>query len=82
MLFIGMKRSLTTYPIPPIIAKPIAHEVAIFLNSATSGFSHALKKFSLSLANFLSPWIPSWIYLLINLFKYYNDVEYKMNKSS
>jgi len=33
MLLIGMKSSLTMYPIPPIIAKPMAHEVAIFLNS-------------------------------------------------
>ena len=33
-------------------------EVAIFLNSATSGFSQALKKCSLSLANFLRPSTP------------------------
>ena len=26
MLLIGMKRSLTTYPIPPIIANPKAHD--------------------------------------------------------
>lgn len=44
MLLIGMKSNLTTYPIPPMMAKPIAHEVAIFLNSLTSGFSQALKK--------------------------------------
>ena len=52
MLLIGMKSNFTTYPMPPMMANPIAHEVAIFLNSATSGFSHALKKCSLSLANF------------------------------
>lgn len=38
MLLIGINNNLTTYPIPPIIANPIAHEVAIFLNSDTSGF--------------------------------------------
>jgi len=33
MLLIGMNSNLTKYPIPPMIANPIAHEVAIFLNS-------------------------------------------------
>lgn len=33
MLFIGMKTSLITYPTTPITANPIAHELAIFVNS-------------------------------------------------
>ena len=33
MLLIGMKSNFTIYPIPPIMANPKAHEVAIFLNS-------------------------------------------------
>ena len=33
ILLIGMKSNLTIYPIPPMIANPMAHEVAIFLNS-------------------------------------------------
>ena len=32
ILLMGMKSNLTTYPIPPIIANPIAQDVAIFLN--------------------------------------------------
>jgi hypothetical protein len=34
MLLMGMKSSLTIYPMPPMMANPMAHEVAIFLNSA------------------------------------------------
>lgn len=37
MLLMGMKSSLTMYPIPPMMAKPMAHEVAIFLNSKLVG---------------------------------------------
>lgn len=55
MLLMGMKSSLTMYPIPPMMAKPIAQEVAIFLNSeldgkvhATSGFSQTYRKRRLS----------------------------------
>jgi len=33
MLLMGMNNNLTMYPIPPIMAKPMAQLVAIFLNS-------------------------------------------------
>lgn len=33
MLLIGMNNNFTTYPIPPIMANPNAHDWAIFLNS-------------------------------------------------
>lgn len=38
-----MNSNLTAYPMPPIMANPIAQDVAIFLNSATSGFSQTSK---------------------------------------
>ena len=33
MLLMGMKSNFTTYPIPPMMANPNAHDWAIFLNS-------------------------------------------------
>lgn len=55
MLLMGMKSSFTMYPMPPIMANPMAHDVAIFLNSTlnqhvpdTSGFSHTSRKRLLS----------------------------------
>ena len=40
MLLIGMKTSLTVYPMRPMMANPTAQLVAIFLNSFASGFVH------------------------------------------
>jgi len=33
MLLIGINNNFTIYPIPPMMANPKAHDVAIFLNS-------------------------------------------------
>jgi len=43
MLLIGMKTSFTIYPINPMMAKPIPHAIAIFLNSLASGLVHIRK---------------------------------------
>jgi hypothetical protein len=72
MLLMGIKRSLTTYPMPPMMANPKAHDWAIFLNStvnqqipATSGFSQTSKNLYDSLPNFFTASTALSIYLFI-----------------
>lgn len=73
ILLMGMKSNLTMYPIPPMMANPMAHEVAIFLNSSinqhlplTSGFSQTYKKRLLYPMKPFTPYTAPSIYLFIN----------------
>merc|ERR1719209_2312733 len=51
MLLMGMWMSLTKNPMKPMMAKPIAVAIAIFVNSFRSGFVHLFTNRAESLAN-------------------------------